>query len=123
MPRNSILSLMAKNPLGKTQRTSFEATEETHSPHVDAAAFVGGRAFDLMPAPLAKVDTQICWPDKQLGGVDLSVLRRVISSGGVALQPNLAAHKAFWQWADFVDHGTHESWRNALGVASQRTAS
>ena len=48
-------------------------------------AFVGGLEFELMPAPLAELDTVVCWPDKQPGGVDLSVLRSEIRSGGVML--------------------------------------
>ena len=33
-------------------------------------AFVGGLEFDLLPAPLADIDTMVCWPDKQPGDFD-----------------------------------------------------
>ena len=36
-------------------------------------AFVGGLEFDLMPAPLMEVTTEVCWPDK-VDQPDLSLL-------------------------------------------------
>mmetsp|Transcript_52947 Transcript_52947/g.118783 ORF Transcript_52947/g.118783 Transcript_52947/m.118783 type:complete len:927 (+) Transcript_52947:279-3059(+) len=84
-------------------------------------AFVGGLNFELMPAPLAELDTTVCWPDKQPGGVDLSVLRSEIRSGGVMLfSRTLRLQKRFGSSTDFVDgniFGAHESWRNPLGTA------
>jgi len=34
-------------------------------------AFVGGLEFDILPAPLADIDTMVCWPDKQPGAAGL----------------------------------------------------
>ncbi|CAE7322860.1 unnamed protein product, partial [Symbiodinium sp. CCMP2456] len=48
-------------------------------------AFVGGIQFDLLPGPLAEVNTQVCWPQTQPGGLDLSVLRSEIKSNGILL--------------------------------------
>jgi len=86
-----------------------------------ALAFVGGLSFELMPAPLAEMDTTVCWPDKQPGGVDLSVLRSEIRSGGIMLfSRTLRLQKRFGSGTDFVDSnifGAHETWRNPLGTA------
>ncbi|OLQ01651.1 hypothetical protein AK812_SmicGene15575 [Symbiodinium microadriaticum] len=87
-----------------------------------ALAFVGGMSFELMPAPLAEMDTTVCWPDKQPGGVDLSVLRSEIRSGGIMLfSRTLRLQKRFGSGTDFVDSnifGAHETWRNPLGTAT-----
>ncbi|CAE7206521.1 unnamed protein product [Symbiodinium necroappetens] len=84
-------------------------------------AFVGGLNFELMPAPLAELDTTVCWPDKQPDGVDLSVLQSKIRSGGVMLfSRTLRLQKRFGASTDFVGSntfGAHESWRNPLGTA------
>ncbi|CAE7886911.1 FCPA [Symbiodinium necroappetens] len=52
-------------------------------------AFVGGLEFDIMPAPIAEVETLVCWPETQPGGegpsVDLSAIEMHIKSGGVPL--------------------------------------
>jgi len=48
-------------------------------------AFVGGIEFDIMPAPIAEVETLVCWPETQPGGVDLSAIEMHIMSGGVPL--------------------------------------
>ena len=40
-------------------------------------AFVGGLEFDILPAPLADIDTMVCWPDKQPGPGRLSNVRHV----------------------------------------------
>ncbi|CAJ1441752.1 unnamed protein product [Effrenium voratum] len=85
-------------------------------------AFVGGLEFDLMPAPLASLDTIVCWPDKQPGGLDLSVLRTEIRSGGVLLfSRTLRLTKRFGSGTDFVADNTfmaHETWRNPIGTAT-----
>lgn len=84
-------------------------------------AFVGGLEFDILPAPLADIDTMVCWPDKQPGGVDLSVLRTVISSGGVMLYSRtLRLVKRFGDNTDFTDnniYSAYETYRNPAGVA------
>ena len=85
-------------------------------------AFVGGLEFDLMPAPLASLDTTVCWPDKQPGGVDLSVLRTEIRSGGILLfSRTLRLTKRFGSGTDFTNSntfGAHETWRNPIGIAT-----
>ena len=70
-------------------------------------AFVGGLNFELMPAPLAELDTTVCWPDKQPDGVDLSVLQSKIRSGGVMLfSRTLRLQKRFGASTDFVGSNT-----------------
>ncbi|CAE7939378.1 carA2, partial [Symbiodinium necroappetens] len=85
-------------------------------------AFVGGLEFDLLPAPLADLETTVCWPDKQPSGVDLSVLRTVIKSSGVQLfSRTMRLTKRFGTGTDFTDaniHTAHETWRNPLGKAT-----
>ncbi|CAE7033098.1 carA2 [Symbiodinium sp. CCMP2592] len=97
-------------------------------------AFVGGLEFDLLPAPLADLETTVCWPDKQPSGVDLSVLgddetlgnlgvlRTVIKSSGVQLfSRTMRLTKRFGTGTDFTDANTysaHETWRNPLGKAT-----
>ncbi|CAE7590253.1 unnamed protein product [Symbiodinium natans] len=89
-------------------------------------SFVGGMEFDLMPAPLASLDTVVCWPDKQPGGVDLSVLRSEIRSAGVLLfSRTLRLTKRFGGGTDFTDEntfGAHETWRNPIGIATGQHA-
>eukprot|EP00439_Symbiodinium_sp_Y106_P076497 s1162_g15.t1 len=66
-------------------------------------AFVGGIQFDLLPGPLAEIDTQVCWPRHQPGGLDLSVLRSVIKSNGVMLfSRTLRLSKRFGDDTHFV---------------------
>ncbi|CAE7945520.1 carA2 [Symbiodinium necroappetens] len=85
-------------------------------------AFVGGLEFDLLPAPLADLETTVCRPDKQPSGVDLSVLRTVIKSSGVQLfSRTMRLTKRFGTGTDFTDANTysaHETWRNPLGKAT-----
>ena len=48
-------------------------------------AFVGGLEFDLLPAPLMEVTTEVCWPDR-VTAPDLSLIvftaRHWIQEGG-----------------------------------------
>ena len=85
-------------------------------------AFVGGLEFDLLPSPLTEMETTVCWPDKQPGGVDLSVLRTVILSGGVQLfSRTLRLTKRFGSNTDFEQGNifpAHETWRNPIGIAT-----
>ncbi|CAE7450874.1 carA2 [Symbiodinium pilosum] len=85
-------------------------------------AFVGGLQFDLLPSPLTEMETTVCWPDKQPGGVDLSVLRTVILSGGVPLfSRTLRLTKRFGSNTDFKQGNifpAHETWRNPIGIAT-----
>ena len=87
-------------------------------------AFVGGLEFDLLPSPLTEMETTVCWPDKQPGGVDLSVLRTVILSGGVQLfSRTLRLTKRFGSNTDFEQgniYPAHETWRNPIGIATGR---
>ncbi|CAE7259948.1 unnamed protein product [Symbiodinium sp. CCMP2456] len=67
-------------------------------------AFVGGVQFDLMPKPLAEVDTTVCWPTGRPDGQDLSVLRTEIKTSGLLLfRRSLRLSKRFGEPTDFVD--------------------
>ncbi|CAE7263000.1 unnamed protein product, partial [Symbiodinium sp. KB8] len=85
-------------------------------------AFVGGIQFDLLPGPLAEIDTQVCWPRHQPGGLDLSVLRSVIKSNGVMLfSRTLRLHKRFGDDTHFVMenvHGGHQTARSFFGASA-----
>ncbi|CAE7876368.1 P4H4 [Symbiodinium necroappetens] len=86
------------------------------------AAFVGGIEFDLLPGPLAEIDTQVCWPRHQPGGLDLSVLRSVIRSNGVLLfSRTLRLSKRFGNDTHFVTenvHGGHQTSRSFFGTSA-----
>ena len=86
------------------------------------AAFVGGIEFDLLPGPLAEIDTQVCWPRHQPGGLDLSVLRSVIRSNGVLLfSRTLRLSKRFGDDTHFVTenvHGGHQTSRSFFGTSA-----
>jgi len=83
-------------------------------------AFVGGIQFDLLPGPLAEVDTTVCWPRGQPEGLDLSVLRTVIKSNGVMLfSRTLRLSKRFGDNTDFVEgniNKAHQTMRSFFGV-------
>eukprot|EP00439_Symbiodinium_sp_Y106_P067180 s1551_g11.t1 len=85
-------------------------------------AFVGGIQFDLLPGPLAEIDTQVCWPRHQPGGLDLSVLRSVIKSNGVMLfSRTLRLSKRFGDDTHFVMenvHGGHQTARSFFGASA-----
>ncbi|CAJ1342625.1 unnamed protein product, partial [Effrenium voratum] len=71
-------------------------------------AFVGGLEFDLLPSPLAEVETMVCWPDTQPDGVDLSAIEMHISSGGVPLLTRtIRLKKRFGSNTDFTPANTH----------------
>ncbi|CAE7256971.1 unnamed protein product [Symbiodinium sp. CCMP2592] len=73
-------------------------------------AFVGGVQFDVMPEPLASVDTTVCWPDGRPDGQDLSLLRTEIKSSGVLLfGRSLRLSKRFGSPTDFEGEHTHAS--------------
>ncbi|CAE7263886.1 proS, partial [Symbiodinium sp. CCMP2592] len=48
-------------------------------------SLVGGLTFEVMPSPLATVETTVCWPRGRPGGLDLSLLRTSFKSSGVLL--------------------------------------
>ena len=77
-------------------------------------AFVGGLEFDLLPGPLVSLETEVCWPEKQ-PGVDLSVLRTQIRSGGaLLLRRTLRLAKRFGTGTGFKDNNVVDSratWR------------
>ncbi|CAE7785711.1 unnamed protein product [Symbiodinium sp. CCMP2592] len=83
-------------------------------------AFVGGIQFDLLPGPLAEVDTTVCWPRGQPDGLDLSVLRTVIKSNGVMLfSRTLRLSKRFGDSTDFVEGNInkgHQTSKSFFGV-------
>ncbi|CAE7256975.1 unnamed protein product [Symbiodinium sp. CCMP2592] len=73
-------------------------------------AFVGGVQFDVMPEPLASVDTTVCWPVGRPDGQDLSLLRTEIKSSGVLLfGRSLRLSKRFGSPTDFAGEHTHAS--------------
>ncbi|CAE7564912.1 unnamed protein product [Symbiodinium sp. CCMP2592] len=84
-------------------------------------AFVGGLQFEVLPKPLFELATTVCWPNKQPGGVDLSVLRSEIKSAGILLfSRTLRLTKRFGSSTDFSTgniKGSYETWRNAAGLA------
>jgi len=58
-------------------------------------AFVGGLEFELMPAPLAEVTTEVCWPDR-VSAPDLSLIITTIRTGGIVLfKHTIRLHKRF----------------------------
>jgi len=66
-------------------------------------AFIGGLQFDVMPKPLASVDTTVCWPKGMPDGQDLSMLRTEIKSSGVLLySKTLRLNKRFGGGTQFV---------------------
>ncbi|CAE7498035.1 FCPA, partial [Symbiodinium pilosum] len=83
-------------------------------------AFVGGLEFDLMPSPIAEVETFVCWPDTQPGGVDLSAIEMHIMSGGVPLLTRtIRLKKRFGSGTDFSNsniHATTASGKANFGV-------
>ena len=61
-------------------------TQVTYAINVQPViAFIGGLQFDVMPKPLASVDTTVCWPKGRPDGQDLSMLRTELKSSGVLL--------------------------------------
>jgi len=82
---------------------------------------VGGLSFEVLPKPLAKVDTTVCWPNQRPGGVDLSVLRSEISTGSVLLYSRtVRLVKRFGGYAPW-DHNSlrtgFQTWRSPAGLA------
>ncbi|CAK9051702.1 Hypothetical protein SCF082_LOCUS28356 [Durusdinium trenchii] len=81
-------------------------------------AFVGGLEFDLMPAPLAEVSTEVCWPDR-VTAPDLSLIITTIRTAGIVLfKHTIRLHKRFGGHTSF-DAGhikdTIERARNYFG--------
>ncbi|CAE7701192.1 unnamed protein product, partial [Symbiodinium pilosum] len=87
-------------------------------------AFVAGVQFDILPGPLFQLDTQVCWPTHQPGGVDLSVLRSVLkTSGYVLFTRTLRLAQRFGGNTDFVNeniNGATQTWRSQFGLSSAR---
>ncbi|CAJ1415977.1 unnamed protein product [Effrenium voratum] len=82
---------------------------------------VGGLSFEVLPKPLAKVDTTVCWPNQRPGGLDLSVLRSEISTGSVLLYSRtVRLVKRFGGYAPW-DHNSLrtgvQTWRSPAGLA------
>ncbi|CAE7720639.1 unnamed protein product [Symbiodinium sp. KB8] len=74
------------------------------------AAFVGGVQFELMPKPLASVDTTMCWPTGRPDGQDLSLLRLKIKSSGVPLLTrSIRLTKRYGEPSDFTEDHVHQS--------------
>ncbi|CAE7485079.1 unnamed protein product [Symbiodinium natans] len=84
-------------------------------------AFVGGLQFEVLPKPLFELATTVCWPNKQPGGVDLSVLRSEIKSAGILLfSRTLRLSKRFGHNTDFSSGNikdSYETWKSPAGIA------
>ena len=59
-------------------------------------AFVGGLEFDLLPAPLMEVTTEVCWPDR-VSAPDLSLI--VFTARDMVGE---MFGMCFWKFWDFV---------------------
>ncbi|CAJ1440550.1 unnamed protein product [Effrenium voratum] len=80
-------------------------------------AFVGGLGFELLPAPLFALATTVCWPNKMPGGLDLSVLRSEIKSGGnLVFSRTLRLAKRFGHGTDFVKANVESSYQTSKHV-------
>eukprot|EP00439_Symbiodinium_sp_Y106_P049218 s639_g6.t1 len=86
-------------------------------------AFIGGLQFDVMPKPLASVDTTVCWPKGRPDGQDLSMLRTEIKSSGVLLySKTLRLNKRFGGGTQFVPHHVKASNANFRNPTNPRNA-
>ncbi|CAE7794903.1 unnamed protein product [Symbiodinium sp. CCMP2592] len=86
-------------------------------------AFVGGVQIDLMPKPLAEVDTTVCWPTGRPDAQDLSVLRTEIRSSGLLLfRRSLRLSKRYSEPSDFVDENVQKSTASWNQPANPRAA-
>jgi len=64
-------------------------------------AFVGGLEFDLMPAPLMEVTTEVCWPDR-VSAPDLSLIVTTMRTAGIVLfKHTIRLHKRFGSNTNF----------------------
>ena len=72
-------------------------------------SFVAGLEFDLLPAPLMEITTEVCWPDR-VSAPDLSLIVITARSGGIVLfSHTLRLHRRFGNVTDFVDGSYNEA--------------
>ncbi|CAJ1328583.1 unnamed protein product [Effrenium voratum] len=85
-------------------------------------AFVGGLEFELLPKPLFALATTVCWPNKMPGGLDLSILRSEIKSGGnLVFSRTLRLAKRFGKGTDFVKANVESSYQTLKHVVGLPT--
>ncbi|CAE7279738.1 carA2 [Symbiodinium pilosum] len=86
-------------------------------------AFVGGLEFDLMPAPLAEVTTEVCWPDR-VSAPDLSLIVMTIRTGGIVLfKHTIRLHKRFGSDTGFTSANIKDAVERARNYFGKGTAS
>ncbi|CAE7899170.1 hypothetical protein AK812_SmicGene17375 [Symbiodinium microadriaticum] len=87
-------------------------------------AFIAGISIKLVPT-LFDLITTVCWPNQMPGGLDLSVLRSELKTGGHLLfSRTLRLAKRFGSDTRFVKKnlGTgYQTWRSPLGIAKGET--
>eukprot|EP00435_Cladocopium_sp_Y103_P061658 s1182_g23.t1 len=72
-------------------------------------SFVGGLEFDLLPAPLMEVTTEVCWPDR-VTAPDLSLIVFTARSAGIVLFTHtIRLHRRFGNDTDFTDGNFKDS--------------
>ena len=65
-------------------------------------SFVGGLEFDILPAPLIEITTEVCWPDR-VTAPDLSLMVFTARSAGIVLFTHtIRLHKRFGANTDFT---------------------
>ena len=65
-------------------------------------SFVGGLEFDILPAPLIEITTEVCWPDR-VTAPDLSLMVFTARSAGIVLFTHtIRLHKRFGENTDFT---------------------
>lgn len=87
-------------------------------------SFIGGITFDIVPEPIAEVVSEICWPDKQPGGQDLSMISSTIKTAGIPILQKIVRLKKRFEKdtgkTRFTPQNVHDtvaSIKNTLGVA------
>ncbi|CAJ1386416.1 unnamed protein product [Effrenium voratum] len=72
-------------------------------------SFVGGLEFDLLPAPLMEVTTEVCWPDR-VTAPDLSLIVFTARSAGIVLFTHtIRLHRRFGNNTNFTDGNFKDS--------------
>lgn len=72
-------------------------------------SFVGGLEFDLLPAPLMEITTEVCWPDR-VSSPDLSLIVFTARSAGIVLFTHtIRLHRRFGDDANFTSGNFKDS--------------
>lgn len=72
-------------------------------------AFVGGLEFDLLPAPLMEITTEVCWPDR-VSAPDLSLIVFTARSAGIVLFTHtIRLHRRFGSDTNFTSGNFKDS--------------